>query len=159
MKYMFSKTMVLAGLLAISGAASAQTINLNPAAGFGNLHQYHGVTTDAVPADPVTFYVSSMLWAQFASEADTSGLGVGDNWHWSGAYAGSGNPSTLVRYFCSGPLYDAGGYYTQVCTLTGEQMVVSITESVRYYHPKICSGRGGCYTRTYWSLLGGWMVR
>ena len=148
--------LALLAALCLAGTATAQTTNLNPAGGFGALHQYHGVTTDAVPDDLVTFYVSTNLWTQFASEAGTET--ASDNYYWNGAYAGSGNPSTLVRYFCSGPLINRGGYYSQDCTLTGESMVVTIYESSRVVKGS-GSGRGGYARHTIWSLQGGTIVR
>lgn len=142
-------------MLAFAGAASADTLTLPAWNGFGSLHQYHGVTTDAVPDDPVTLYVSTQLRASFASEV-TNVIG-GDNWFWAGSYAGSGNPSTLAQYFCSGPLYNAGGYYTQVCTATGKSMIVTLYED----HGTRCggSGRGGGYCRPWWKLLSGQIIR
>jgi hypothetical protein len=62
------------------------------------------------------------------------------------------------RYACSGPLVDLGGYYGQVCSLTGEVMTVTLSESVRTVRGN-GSGRGGYASHRLWTLIGGTLVK
>jgi hypothetical protein len=149
-------------LLLGAGAVQAQTINLNPAGGLGALHQYHDVTTDAVPDDPVTMSLpqssgagNMQLW--FDSEAGDPSNYTSDNYHWTGYYV-PGAANVLQRFFCSGPLIDRGGYYSQDCIATGEQLTLTINESVRTVRGS-GSGRGGYASKRLWTLLGGTIVK
>lgn len=142
----------------------ADTVTLDLTDGWGALHQYHYAGTSAVPDDPVTMYLPGavnaagpmQLW--FASEEDHSpagNMGIGNTYHWEGAFVPL-NVSTLVRYYCSGPLINRGGFYSQNCVLTGEQLTLQIQEVTR----RVCnhSGRGqSCHN--LWTLLGGVITR
>lgn len=138
---------VLSALLLSPGASAQSVVTLDPAGGFGALHQYHEVTTDATPDDPVTMYLPQagatggmQLW--FDSEVAPDGTFLA---YWRGTFT-TGLPATLQRYAC------AGG----VCSPTGEQLSLQIVESTR----RVCtkSGRGQtCHT--LWTLLGGTITR
>jgi hypothetical protein len=151
----------LLALLMLSGLAQASTvITLQPAGGWGALHQYHEVATSAMPDDPVTIYLPQLvnyaggveLW--FDSETGNSLYGE-DNWHWTGTFVPN-SVANLDRYFCSGPLIDRGGFYSQDCKPTGEHLTLQITETTR----RVCnhSGRGqSCHT--VWTLTGGQIIK
>jgi hypothetical protein len=135
--------------LLFSGMVGAQVITLQPAPGAGALHQYHDVKTDAVPADPVTIYFinATSTYVYFASGASQNPYDyTAPNSHFQGT------GGTLSEVYCSGPLINRGGYYSQDCVTTGRWLTISVAETIK----RVCtkSGRGqGCHTTYY--LTGG----
>ena len=151
------KFLIALTLLTASVVQAQTTVTLMACGGAGALHQYHECPTDVVPADPITIYLPQStatggmtLW--FDSEAVNQAPGT--NYHWTGIYNGVGVASTLQQYECTGPLVNMGGYYAQVCALTGASMTLLIYESSRLVRGS-GSGRGGYASHRVWTLTGG----
>ena len=154
-------TLALAG---VAGAAQADQVDLYTAAGFGALHQYHGVTTSLCTQDPcepaglVTIYLpqsgttgSMQLW--FGDEVNPTTSYFYS--YWVGQYAGTGNASVLQK--CVFPMDATNSYSVGPCVLNGETIVVTLNETSRVVRGS-GSGRGGYASHTLWTLQNGTIV-
>ena len=122
---------LLIALLALSGVASAEQIDIQTTAGFGCLHQYHDADT-SLAGVTVTIYLPQLGEGSGSlSISDDTGL-------YTGAYAGNGLESILT---------DA---------TTG--LTVSMTLTETSYRKPIKSGRAN-YWCTKWTLQGGTIIR
>lgn len=155
MKSLKGVFVAVALMLSSIGVAQADTITLNPAGGFGALHQYHGVTTSAVPDDPVTLYLpqgsmSGGMSLYFNSQVNP--LNNSFYSYWLGTYK-PGYPATLQE--C---VFPQNVSYYAPCVFNGQTLTVTITDSVRTVRGS-GSGRGGYSSHQVWTLLSGVIVR
>jgi hypothetical protein len=142
------KKLLLLGLILAAGVARADTLTIQPCAGFGGLHAYYNCTTGTTRTVnivlPETGYTSAQLWF------DDQVVAGSFSGYWIGTYNGPGVMSVLE--LCS--FQTLGG--TAPCSLTGRTLQLTVDDSVRY----VCvrQGRGQrCTAR--WTLNSATVVR
>jgi len=122
------KRAIAALLAAASFAAHAETITLYPTAGFGNLSQWHNIpNSEALPGLSIYFAPTTNV-VDFFQASD----GINIEWRCMGSL-------DVQPMNCSDNIPRS----------------LAITYHVITVRPRVCSGRGGCYTRHYWYLDSG----
>jgi hypothetical protein len=158
------KSLIVALMLAVSGVAAADQIDLYPTGGFGALHQYHNVDTSlcsntpdwpTAPCDPA--YQVSLYLPNGTTNLTGMELLFGNDQlgAWFGPYAGSGQVSVLQYCVWNGNVFDGSG--KPVCDYTGQTLQLRIDETSRLVKGG-GSGRGGGASHRLWTLLDGTIV-